>query len=82
MTLRFGDEQVREYHRKYFEEGTGTRDVLIVAHGHFNRVFISRWLEFPLALGISPLLLLLFGSDMTSTMQEHISTSNLEALVS
>ncbi|KZP10528.1 phosphoglycerate mutase-like protein [Athelia psychrophila] len=43
--------KVREYHRKYFEEGTGTRDVLIVAHGHFNRVFIARWVEFSLCLG-------------------------------
>jgi len=43
--------QVRETHRKYLEEGVGVRDVLIVAHGHFNRVFISRWVEFPLALG-------------------------------
>lgn len=46
--------QVREYHRKYFEEGTGTRDVLIVAHGHFNRVFIARWVEFSLCLGKCP----------------------------
>jgi len=44
--------QVREYHRQYFEEGKGTRDVLIVAHGHFNRVFISRWIGFDLALGM------------------------------
>ncbi|KAJ8594858.1 phosphoglycerate mutase-like protein [Rhizopogon salebrosus TDB-379] len=43
--------KVREYHRQYFEEGKGTRDVLIVAHGHFNRVFISRWMEFDLTLG-------------------------------
>ncbi|OAX44377.1 phosphoglycerate mutase-like protein [Rhizopogon vinicolor AM-OR11-026] len=43
--------KVREYHRQYFEEGKGTRDVLIVAHGHFNRVFISRWIRFDLALG-------------------------------
>lgn len=44
---------VREYHRKYVEEGTVTRDVLIVAHGHFNRVLISRWVEFDLCLGMS-----------------------------
>ncbi|KZT30688.1 phosphoglycerate mutase-like protein [Neolentinus lepideus HHB14362 ss-1] len=43
--------KVREYHRKYYEEGTGTRDVLIVAHGHFNRVLLTRWVNFPLALG-------------------------------
>ncbi|KAH0838201.1 histidine phosphatase superfamily [Lanmaoa asiatica] len=43
--------KVCEYHRRYFEEGNGARDVLIVAHGHFNRVFISRWINFDLALG-------------------------------
>jgi len=44
-------DKVQEIHRKYFEEGVGRRDVLIVAHGHFNRVFISRWVQFPLYLG-------------------------------
>jgi broad specificity phosphatase PhoE len=43
--------KVRQYHRQYFEEGRGARDVLIVAHGHFNRVFISRWINLDLALG-------------------------------
>lgn len=45
------DSQVREYHRQYKEEGLNTRDVLIVAHGHFSRVLISRWINFPLCLG-------------------------------
>ena len=48
--------QVRETHRKYLEDGVGARDVVIVAHGHFNRVFISRWVGFPLALGKSNVL--------------------------
>ncbi|KAH0590885.1 hypothetical protein H2248_001001 [Termitomyces sp. 'cryptogamus'] len=43
--------KVREYHRQYKEEGLNTRDVMIVAHGHFSRVLISRWINFPLALG-------------------------------
>jgi len=59
--------KVREYHRLYKEEGKGKRDsacyvvtmsheltstiVLIVAHGHILRCFISRWVEFPLCLG-------------------------------
>ncbi|KAJ3516464.1 hypothetical protein NLJ89_g1113 [Agrocybe chaxingu] len=43
--------KVREYHRQYKVEGIHTRDVLIVAHGHFNRVLISRWINFPLCLG-------------------------------
>ncbi|KAL0951378.1 hypothetical protein HGRIS_008077 [Hohenbuehelia grisea] len=44
-------QKVREYHRQYKEEGLHTRDVVIVAHGHFNRVLISRWIKFPLCLG-------------------------------
>lgn len=47
--------QIREHHRKYFEEGITSRDVVIVAHGHFNRVFLARWNRFPLAFG-TPLL--------------------------
>ncbi|KAF8922730.1 phosphoglycerate mutase-like protein [Mucidula mucida] len=44
-------ERVREYHRQYKEEGINTRDVVIVAHGHFSRVFLARWINFPLRLG-------------------------------
>ena len=43
--------QVQEIHRQYYEEGVGRRDVMIVAHGHFNRVMISRWIQFPIGLG-------------------------------
>jgi len=43
--------KVREYHRQYKEEEKNTRDVMVVAHGHFNRVLISRWINFPLCLG-------------------------------
>jgi len=43
--------KVCDYHREYKEEGTNTRDVLIVAHGHFSRVLISRWIKFTLRLG-------------------------------
>ncbi|KAJ7293442.1 histidine phosphatase superfamily [Mycena rebaudengoi] len=43
--------KVREHHRRYKEEGIGSRDVVIVAHGHFSRVLISRWIKFPLCLG-------------------------------
>jgi len=42
---------VREYHRKWKEEGQGTRDVVIVAHGHFNRCLIARWIGLPLSEG-------------------------------
>ena len=44
-------DMVQEYHRRYFEEGVGKRDILIVAHGHFSRVLISRWVQFPIGLG-------------------------------
>ncbi|GAW06033.1 phosphoglycerate mutase-like protein [Lentinula edodes] len=44
-------DSVRKYHREYHEEGLNTRDVVIVAHGHFSRVLISRWIQFPLKLG-------------------------------
>ena len=43
--------QVREHHRLWKEEGMGSRDVVIFAHGHFNRCLISRWIGFPLSLG-------------------------------
>ncbi|THH18427.1 hypothetical protein EW146_g2562 [Bondarzewia mesenterica] len=42
---------VREYHRRWKEESKGTRDVVIVAHGHFNRCLFTRWIKLPLALG-------------------------------
>src|SRR5579863_6816071 len=50
----FSSQQVREYHRKWKEEGQGTRDIMIVAHGHFNRCLIVRWLNFPLSEGACP----------------------------
>ncbi|KAF8525047.1 histidine phosphatase superfamily [Hysterangium stoloniferum] len=42
---------VQEIHRKFYEEGIGARDVLIVGHSHFTRVLIARWLEAPVILG-------------------------------
>lgn len=46
-------EKVRAYHRQYYEEGTVSRDVMIVAHGHFGRVLTARWVGFPAAYGRS-----------------------------
>ncbi|KAG6327632.1 hypothetical protein ID866_11457 [Astraeus odoratus] len=45
--------KIREYHRKWLEDGKGSQDVLIVAHGHFNRALIARWNNFPLTTGIA-----------------------------
>ncbi|KAF8634472.1 hypothetical protein AX15_000913 [Amanita polypyramis BW_CC] len=44
--------KVREWHRTYLEDKTSEKhDVVIVAHGHFGRVLIARWLGYPLADG-------------------------------
>ncbi|PVF97598.1 phosphoglycerate mutase-like protein [Serendipita vermifera] len=53
ITKRIDDTiaKVREFHRQYKEEGIGKRDMMIVAHGHFLRAFISRWVEFHVCLG-------------------------------
>lgn len=42
---------IQDIHRKYLEDGIGKRDVMIFSHGHFSRVFISRWMQFTPALG-------------------------------
>ena len=47
----FGTVQVREHHQEYVQGGSNTRDIVIVAHGHFNRVCVARWLNFPLHFG-------------------------------
>lgn len=44
-------DDVRKYHRRWKEEGQGTRDVVVVAHGHFNRCLLARWIKLPLAHG-------------------------------
>jgi probable phosphoglycerate mutase len=49
--VELNSQKVREYHRKWKEEGQGTRDVVIVAHGHFNRCLIPRWIGLPLSEG-------------------------------
>ncbi|RXW19513.1 hypothetical protein EST38_g6336 [Candolleomyces aberdarensis] len=43
--------KVQKLHKEYVEGKSEARDILIVAHGHFNRVLICRWLTFPLVLG-------------------------------
>jgi len=44
--------KVRRWHQEYLEDSTSDKpDVMIFAHGHFGRVLVTRWLEFPLADG-------------------------------
>ena len=42
---------VRERHTQWKLHGKCSRDVVIVAHGHFNRCMIARWLGMPLIEG-------------------------------
>ncbi|KAA1467923.1 phosphoglycerate mutase-like protein [Dentipellis sp. KUC8613] len=76
--------QVREYHRKWKEEGQGTRDVVIVAHGHFNRCLIARWINLPLASGTSfnvePAGIAVLGYNHNSLAEPALNALNLNAL--
>lgn len=48
---------------------------MIVAHGHFNRVLIARWIKFQLCLGKN--FLLKFKTTLNETLaQVHISMSS------
>ncbi|KAJ7125718.1 histidine phosphatase superfamily [Mycena crocata] len=77
--------KVREYHRQYKEEGLNTRDVVIVAHGHFSRVLISRWINFPLALGthfnVEPGGVAYLGYNHNSLKEPALNALNLYATV-
>ncbi|KAJ7275180.1 histidine phosphatase superfamily [Mycena haematopus] len=77
--------QVREYHRQYKEEGLHTRDVVIVAHGHFSRVLISRWINFPLCLGthfnVEPGGVAYLGYNHNSLKEPALNALNLYATV-
>ncbi|KAL0579372.1 hypothetical protein V5O48_002648 [Marasmius crinis-equi] len=77
--------KVREYHRQYFEEGLHTRDVMIVAHGHFSRVFISRWINFPLCLGthfnVEPAGMAILSYNHNSLKEPALNALNLYATV-
>ncbi|CCM05173.1 uncharacterized protein FIBRA_07382 [Fibroporia radiculosa] len=44
-------DKVKAHHKAWFDKGVGCRDVVIIAHGHFNRCLIARWINFPLRLG-------------------------------
>ncbi|KAK7694807.1 hypothetical protein QCA50_001995 [Cerrena zonata] len=78
-------QQVREHHRKWLEKGEGSRDVVIVAHGHFNRVFISRWINFPLSLGthfnVEPAGIAILGYNHRNLLEPALNALNLYAHV-
>ncbi|KAF8167766.1 histidine phosphatase superfamily [Crassisporium funariophilum] len=77
--------KVREYHRQYKEDGSHTRDVLIVAHGHFSRVLISRWINFPLNLGthfnVEPGSVAVLSYNHNSLDEPALNALNLFAVV-
>jgi len=77
--------KVREYHRQYKEEGLNTRDVVVVAHGHFSRVLISRWINFPLCLGthfnVEPGGVAYLGYNHNSLKEPALNALNLYATV-
>ncbi|KAI0778582.1 phosphoglycerate mutase-like protein [Trametes elegans] len=75
--------KVREHHRAWKEEGKGGRDVVIVAHGHFNRVLISRWINFPLSLGthfnVEPAGVAILGYNHNNLAEPALNALNLYA---
>ncbi|OCH95830.1 phosphoglycerate mutase-like protein [Obba rivulosa] len=77
--------KVREDHRQWLEEGKGRRDVVIVAHGHFNRVFIARWNEFPLVYGthfnVEPAGMAVLGYNHHSLAEPALNALNLYAAI-
>ncbi|KAH8120212.1 phosphoglycerate mutase-like protein [Phellopilus nigrolimitatus] len=76
-------EEVQEIHRKYLEDGVGKRDVVIVAHGHFSRVFIARWVQFPLCLGthfnVEPAGIAILSYNHRSLKEPALNALNLHA---
>ncbi|KAH8099435.1 phosphoglycerate mutase-like protein [Cristinia sonorae] len=77
---------VQEKHRKWLESGEGSRDVVIMAHGHFNRVFIARWINFPLSLGthfnVDPAGIAILGYNHRNLKEPALNALNLYAHVS
>ncbi|KAF9527824.1 histidine phosphatase superfamily [Crepidotus variabilis] len=78
-------EKVRAYHREYKEKGTNTRDVMIVAHGHFNRVLIARWIKFQLCLGthfnVEPGSVAILGYNHNNLEEPALNALNLFSIV-
>ncbi|KAG8850147.1 hypothetical protein FRB96_000522 [Tulasnella sp. 330] len=76
--------KVHELHRKYYEEGIGRRDCMIVAHGHFSRVLIARWVEFTLRLGthfnVEPAGIAILSYNHHSLKEPALNGLNLHAM--
>ncbi|KAH7104625.1 phosphoglycerate mutase-like protein [Auriculariales sp. MPI-PUGE-AT-0066] len=74
---------VKEIHRKYYEEGIGRQDVLVVAHGHFSRCLIARWLNTPLFTGyhftVEPAGIVMLTYGHHSLKETSLSGLNLHA---
>lgn len=77
--------KVRQHHKDWLEEGKGARDVVIVAHGHFNRCFISRWINFDLCLGthfnVEPAGIAILSYNHHSLSEPALNAMNLYAHV-
>lgn len=73
--------KVREHHKAYLEGKEEGRDVLIVAHGHFSRVMVARWLGFPLCLGthfnVEPGSVTILGYNHNSLEEPTLNALNL-----
>jgi len=84
MTIRVDKviEKVRNIHRAYCD-GDGKRDVMIIAHGHFSRVLLARWTEFPLLLGnhfnVEPAGIALLSYNHHTLEEPALSGLNLHA---
>ncbi|KDR85337.1 hypothetical protein GALMADRAFT_218430 [Galerina marginata CBS 339.88] len=76
---------VREYHKQYIEGVRQDRDVVIVAHGHFNRVLISRWIRFSLCLGthfnVEPASVAVLGYNHNSLDEPALNGLNLATVI-
>jgi len=76
---------VRDYHRQYIEGTRHDRDVVIVAHGHFNRVLISRWINFSLCLGthfnVEPASVAILGYNHNSLDEPALNALNLATVI-
>ncbi|VDC01845.1 unnamed protein product [Peniophora sp. CBMAI 1063] len=85
MTLRVDHviSMVRERHTQWKLHGKCSRDVVIVAHGHFNRCMIARWLGLPLIEGTkfnyAPGAIAVLGYNHDNLAEPALTALNLNA---